>query len=47
MPFFIGGFGGGPRFGFRRGPVFGPRNRFRRGPQFGPGFRFRRGPFIF
>ncbi len=36
MPFFIGG----PRFGFRRGPVFGPRFRFRRR---GPGFRFRRG----
>gem|GEM_PF-6017110 len=31
MPFFIGGFGG-PRYRFRRGPIFGPRYRFRRGP---------------
>lgn len=31
MPFFIGG----PRFRFRRRPIFRPR------------FRFRRGPFIF
>jgi hypothetical protein len=44
MPVFIGGFGGGPRYRFRRGPVFGPRFRFRRG-NFGPGFRYRR-PFI-
>ena len=43
MPFFIGGFGVGPRNRFRRGPIFGPRYRFRRGP----GFRFRRGPFIY
>ncbi|WP_285868519.1 hypothetical protein [Mesobacillus maritimus] len=43
MPFFIGGFGGGPRFRFRRGPVFRPRYRFRRGP----GFRFRRGRFFY
>lgn len=31
MPFFIGGFGVGPRYGYR-GRVFDPRTRFRRGP---------------